>query len=46
LREENKLTVSKKRVPRRIVEPKRDVIIGGWNKLQNEEVHKLSSFKI
>jgi hypothetical protein len=42
----NRLTVSEKRVLRRIFEPKRDVIIGGWRTLQNEELHKLISFKI
>jgi hypothetical protein len=30
-------------VLRRIFGPKRDVVIGGWRKLQNEELHNLDS---
>jgi hypothetical protein len=30
-------------VVRRIFEPKRDEVIGGWGKLHNEELHNLRS---
>jgi hypothetical protein len=39
LREEHRLKVFENRVLRRIFGPKRDEIIGGWRKLQNEELH-------
>jgi hypothetical protein len=32
-----------KRVLRRMFEPKRDEVIGGWRKLHNEELHNLYS---
>jgi hypothetical protein len=28
------------RVLRRIFEPKREEVVGGWRRLQNEELHK------
>jgi hypothetical protein len=39
LREENRLRVFENRVLRRIFEPKRDEVTGGWRKLHNEELH-------
>jgi hypothetical protein len=33
--------VFENRVLRRIFGPKRDVVIGGWRKLHNEELHNL-----
>jgi hypothetical protein len=36
LREEDRLRIVEKRVPRRIFGPKRDEIIGGWRKLLTE----------
>jgi hypothetical protein len=41
LREEHRLRVSKNRVLRRIFGPKRDKVMGGCRKLQNEELHDL-----
>jgi hypothetical protein len=41
LREEHKLRVSENRVLRRIFEPKRDEVTGGWRKLHNEELRNL-----
>jgi hypothetical protein len=35
LREEHRLRVFEKRVLKRIFEPKRDEVIGGWRKLHN-----------
>jgi hypothetical protein len=35
--------VSENRVLRRIFEPKRDEVTGGWRKLHNEELHNLYS---
>jgi hypothetical protein len=35
--------VAENRVLRRIFEPKRDDVIGGWRKLHNEELHNLYS---
>jgi hypothetical protein len=43
LREEQKLRVFKKSVLRRIFEPKRDVVMGGWRKLHNEEPYDFYS---
>jgi hypothetical protein len=43
LREEHKLRVFENRVLRRIFEPKRDEVTGGWRKLHNEELHGLYS---
>jgi hypothetical protein len=43
VREEHKLRVFEKRVLRRILEPKRDGVTGGWRKLHNEELHDLYS---
>jgi hypothetical protein len=40
-RKEHKLRVFENRVLMRIIEPKRDEIIGGWRKLHNEEFHYL-----
>jgi hypothetical protein len=41
LREEHGLRVFENRVLRRIFGPKRDEVMGGWRKLQNEELHNL-----
>jgi hypothetical protein len=41
LREEHELRVFENRVLRRMFEPKRDEVIGGWRKLHNEELHNL-----
>jgi hypothetical protein len=43
VRKEHKLRVFENRVLRRIFEPKRDGVIGGWRKLLNEELHNLCS---
>jgi hypothetical protein len=41
VREEYRLRVFENRVLRRIFEPKRDGVTGGWRKLHNEELHNL-----
>jgi hypothetical protein len=41
LREEHRLRVFENKVLRRIFEPKRDELMGGWRKLHNEEPHDL-----
>jgi hypothetical protein len=41
--EEHKLRVFENRVLRRIFEPKRDEVMGGWRKLHNEELHNVYS---
>jgi hypothetical protein len=41
LRDEDTLRVFENRVLRRIFETKKDEVIGGWEKLRNEEFHKL-----
>jgi hypothetical protein len=38
-----RLRVFENRVLRRIFGPKRDVVIGGWRKLHNEELHNFYS---
>jgi hypothetical protein len=43
LREEHRLRIFEKRVPRKISGPKRDEVTGGWRKLHNEELHNLYS---
>jgi hypothetical protein len=43
LREEYRLRVFKKMVPRRIFGPKRNEVIGCWEKLRNEELHNFNS---
>jgi hypothetical protein len=43
VREEHKLRVFENRVLRRIFEPQRDRVTGGWRKLHNEELHNLYS---
>jgi hypothetical protein len=43
VREEHKLRVFENRVLRRIFEPNRDRVTGGWRKLHNEELHNLYS---
>jgi hypothetical protein len=45
LREEHtgRLRVFENRVLRRIFEPKRDEVTGGWRKLHNEDLHNLHS---
>jgi hypothetical protein len=42
-REEHRLRVFENRVLRRIFEPKRDEVTGGWRKLHNELLHGLYS---
>jgi hypothetical protein len=42
----NRLRVYENRVLRRIFEPKRDEVTGGWRKLHNEELHNLYSSSI
>jgi hypothetical protein len=40
LREEHRLKVSENRVMRRMLVPKRDIVLGDWKKeLHNEELH-------
>jgi hypothetical protein len=41
VKEEHKLRVFENRVLRRMFGPKRDGVMGGWRKLQNEELHNL-----
>jgi hypothetical protein len=41
LKEEHRLRVFENKVLRRIFEPKRDEVMGGWRKLHNEEHHDL-----
>jgi hypothetical protein len=41
LREEHRLRVFENRVLRRIFEPKRDEVTGGWRKLHNEKLNNL-----
>jgi hypothetical protein len=41
--EEHKLRVYEKKMSRRIFEPKREEVIGGWRKLHNEELHNVYS---
>jgi hypothetical protein len=43
LREEHRLRVFENRVLRRIFEPKRDEVMGGWRKLHYKELHDLYS---
>jgi hypothetical protein len=43
LREEDRLKAFEKIMLRRIFEPKRDEVIGGWRKPHNEELHNLYS---
>jgi hypothetical protein len=43
LNEEHRPRVFENRVLRRIFEPKRDEVTGGWRKLHNEELHNLYS---
>jgi hypothetical protein len=43
LTKEHRLRVFENRVLRRIFGPKRDEVMGGWRKLQNEETHNLNS---
>jgi hypothetical protein len=38
---EHRLRVFENRMLRRIFEPKRDEVTGGWRKLHNEELHNL-----
>jgi hypothetical protein len=41
VREEHKLRVFENRVLRRIFEPKRNGVTGGWRKLYNEELRQV-----
>jgi hypothetical protein len=43
LREEHILRVFENKVLKRIFEPKRDEVPGGWRKLHNEELHSMYS---
>jgi hypothetical protein len=43
VREEHKMRVFENRMMRRIYEPKRNEVTGGWRKLHNEELHYLYS---
>jgi hypothetical protein len=43
LREEHRLWLFVNRVLRRIFEPKRDEVTGGWRKMHNEELRNLYS---
>jgi hypothetical protein len=43
VREEHTSRVFENRVLRRIFEPKRDGVTGGWRNLHNEELHNLYS---
>jgi hypothetical protein len=43
LSEEHRLKVFENRVLRRIYDPRRDEVTGGWRKLHNEELHNLYS---
>jgi hypothetical protein len=43
LREEYSLRVSENRVLRRVFEPKRDDVIGGWRKVNSQKLHNLYS---
>jgi hypothetical protein len=43
LREGHRLRVFENRVLRRIFEPRRNEVTGGWRKLHNEELHNLYS---
>jgi hypothetical protein len=43
LKEEHKLRAIENRVLRRISEPKRNGVTGGWRKLHNEELHDFYS---
>jgi hypothetical protein len=43
LQEEHRLRVLENRALRRIFGLKRDEVMGGWEKLYNEELHKLYS---
>jgi hypothetical protein len=40
-REKNKLGVSENRLLRRVFEPKREKVAGGWKRLHNEELHNV-----
>jgi hypothetical protein len=44
--EEHRPKAFENRVLRRIFEPKRDEVIGGWRKVHNEELHNLHSSPI
>jgi hypothetical protein len=43
LREDHRLRVFENRVVRKVFEPKRDKVTGGWGKLHNEELLDLYS---
>jgi hypothetical protein len=43
LREEHRLRVFENGVVRRLLEPKREEVKGGWRKLHGEEIHNLYS---
>jgi hypothetical protein len=39
----SRLRVFEIRMLRRIFEPKREEVVGGWKRLHNEEIHKLDA---
>jgi hypothetical protein len=43
LKEEHRMGVFENRMLRKIFEPKRDEVTGGWGKLHNEKLHNLYS---
>jgi hypothetical protein len=45
LKKEHRLKVTEDRMLRRIVAPQRDVTIGGWRKLHNDEPHNLPIYQ-
>jgi hypothetical protein len=46
MKEEHRLRILDTKVLRRILGPKRDEVIEGWRKLNDEELHKLYSSNI
>jgi hypothetical protein len=46
VKEEHKLKVFENSVLRRIFEPKRDGVTGGWRKLYNEELHNFTLHQV
>jgi hypothetical protein len=42
-RVEHRLRVFENRVPRKILGPKKDEVMGGWSRMHNKELHDLYS---